>query len=571
MSEISKFENARRRASKLLEKMTLTEKIGQLSQFGTSIYSDDHKAFEDHFAEGKIGSYLTIRDRKRINEIQSELVEKSPNHIPALFADDVIHGYKTTFPIPLAQSCSWDPEMTEKCCAISAKEAGATVALIQKEATAISQGNTATGILLDGSDPAGVSAVVSTLLKEHQFRGNRAQVELWAKNSGEAITWVFELAQKVGAQVSDTTKKWTSTVQTVNGYPLSYLSIDFGPKPYNTGDGMRALADYAEEQGVEIFYNTEAKQLVGDADSGITGVIAKGADGNIQFNAKKGVILATGDYQNDDEMMDYYLPDLHYLGRKQNNKTGDGIKMAVWAGGQIEPIAHTKMLHDFDAGPGSMCDMPFLAVKMNGERFADETAGMSRMNCFLRSEEDAGNYCQIFDSNYMTQAASWPGKLFDPDALKAYMPEESGEKKGVYEDPVATFKADTLDELATKLGITDAAAFKKSVERYNALAAEGKDEDFGKDGKWLTTIDTPPFYGIHRKVRVSAIVSGVHVGEHMEVLKADSSDPIKGLYAIGNTAGDFYGGIDYTMWMPGLSLGRAHTQGYVMGKYVANL
>lgn len=170
-----------------------------------------------------------------------------------------------------------------------------------------------------------------------------------------------------------------------------------------------------------------------------------------------------------------------------------------------------------------------------------------------------------------TQAASWPGKLFDPDALKAYMPEESGEKKGVYEDQVATFKADTLDELAKKLGITDAAAFKKSVERYNALAAEGKDEDFGKDGKWLTTIDTPPFYGIHRKVRVSAIVSGVHVGEHMEVLKADSTEPIKGLYVIGNTAGDFYCGIDYTMWMPGLSLGRAHTQGYVMGKYVAKL
>ena len=164
--------------------------------------------------------------------------------------------------------------------AISAKEAGATVALIQKEATAISQGNTATGILLDGSDPAGVSAVVSTLLKEHQFRGNRAQVELWAKNSGEAITRIFELAQKVGAQVSDTTKKWTSTVQTVNDYPMSYLSIGFGPKPYNTGDGMRVLADYAEEQGVDIFYNTEAKQLVGDADSGITGVIAKGADGS---------------------------------------------------------------------------------------------------------------------------------------------------------------------------------------------------------------------------------------------------------------------------------------------------
>lgn len=123
MADTSRFENARKRAVEMLKKMSLTEKIGQLSQFGTSIYSNDHKAFEDHFAEGKIGSYLTIRDRKRINEIQSELVEKSPNHIPALFADDVIHGYKTTFPIPLAQSCTWDPEMTEEGCSIAAKEA----------------------------------------------------------------------------------------------------------------------------------------------------------------------------------------------------------------------------------------------------------------------------------------------------------------------------------------------------------------------------------------------------------------------------------------------------------------
>ena len=453
--------------------------------------------------------------------------------------------------------------------AISAKEAGATVALIQKEATAISQGNTATGILLDGSDPAGVSAVVSTLLKEHQFRGNRAQVELWAKNSGEAITWIFDLAQKVGAQVSDTTKKWTSAVKTVNGYPLSYLSIDFGPKPYNTGDGMRALADYAEEQGVEIFYNTEAKQLVGDADSGITGVIAKGADGNIQFNAKKGVILATGDYQNDDEMMDYYLPDLHYLGRKQNNKTGDGIKMAVWAGGQIEPIAHTKMLHDFDAGPGSMCDMPFLAVKMNGERFADETAGMSRMNCFLRSEEDAGNYCQIFDANYMTQAEKWPGKLFDPEAIKVYMPEESGEKKGVYPDLAATFKADTIEELGKKLGLTDVDAFVKTVARYNELVDAGVDEDMGKPAKWLKPIKQAPFYGIHRHIRLSTIVHGVNVNGEMQVLDKDGN-PIEGLYSIGNCAGNFFGSPDYPMDLPGLSLGRCHTQGYVVGKMLGS-
>ena len=415
--------------------------------------------------------------------------------------------------------------------AITAREAGATVALIQKESTAISQGNTATGILLDTSDPAGVEAVVSRLIKDHQYRGKREQVELWAKNSGECITWLLDLATAQGAQISDSTMKWTAAIKEENGYP---------------------------------------KQLVGDA-SGVTGVIAETADGNVQFNAAKGVILATGDYQNDDDMMAYYLPDLQNLGRKQMNKTGDGHKMAVWAGGAIEDITHTKMLHDFDGGPGSMADMPFLAVKNDGTRFCDETLGMSLMNNFLRSEADQGDYNQIFDSNYMTAAAEWPGKLFDPEAIKVYMPEEDGEKTGVFRDQIATFKADTLEELAEKLGITDTAAFVESVKRYNECVAAGKDLDFGKEAKWLTAIDTPPFYGIHRHVRVSAVVSGVNVGPNMEVLAVETNEPIPGLFAIGNTAGNFYGGVDYSMYMPGLSLGRAHTQGYVTGKYVASL
>lgn len=454
--------------------------------------------------------------------------------------------------------------------AITAREAGATVALIQKESTAISQGNTATGILLDTSDPAGVEAVVSRLIKDHQYRGKREQVELWAKNSGECITWLLDLATAQGAQISGSTMKWTAAIKEVNGYPMDYLSIDFGPKPYNTGNGMQVLAEYAASQGVEVFYDTEAKQLVGDA-SGVTGVIAETADGNVQFNAAKGVILATGDYQNDDDMMAYYLPDLQNLGRKQMNKTGDGHKMAVWAGGAIEDITHTKMLHDFDGGPGSMADMPFLAVKNDGTRFCDETLGMSLMNNFLRSEADQGDYNQIFDSNYMTAAAEWPGKLFDPEAIKVYMPEEDGEKTGVFKDQIATFKADTLEELAEKLGITDTAAFVESVKRYNECVAAGKDLDFGKEAKWLTAIDTPPFYGIHRHVRVSAVVSGVNVGPNMEVLAVETNEPIPGLFAIGNTAGNFYGGVDYSMYMPGLSLGRAHTQGYVTGKYVASL
>ena len=118
-----KYKLAVKRAEEMLQKMTLTEKIGQLSQFGTSIYSDDEKTYEDHFAEGKVGAYLTIKGAEKTNRIQKTLLKTTRLPIPALFGDDVIHGYKTTFPTPLAQSCSWKPETIERGCSVAAKEA----------------------------------------------------------------------------------------------------------------------------------------------------------------------------------------------------------------------------------------------------------------------------------------------------------------------------------------------------------------------------------------------------------------------------------------------------------------
>lgn len=117
------FEKAKKTAKEWLAKMTLTEKIGQLSQFGTSIYSDDENTYSDHFAEGKVGSYLTIKGAEKTNQVQKELLSKTRLPIPAIFADDVIHGYRTTMPTPLAQSCTWDPAIVEDCGAVQAKEA----------------------------------------------------------------------------------------------------------------------------------------------------------------------------------------------------------------------------------------------------------------------------------------------------------------------------------------------------------------------------------------------------------------------------------------------------------------
>ena len=453
--------------------------------------------------------------------------------------------------------------------ALSAAEAGAKVALIQKEATAISQGNTGSGIDLTKSDPADVQNLVSVLIEEGQHRTKRELLELWAQHGGEAVKWVIERSAESGGPIIDQGSQQQAATIAKNGWTMEFVTSFAGPKPLTAGDAMRALAETAEKEGVEIFYSTPAEQLVKDGDA-VTGVIAKGSNGYIQFNASKGVIIATGDYHNDEEMSSYYLPDLANFTRKQMNKTGDGHKMVIWAGGAMEPINHTKMLHDFDAGPASMCDMPFLAVKNNGARFVNEVVEMSLLNNYLRSAEDQGWYSQVFDANYMEQAADWPGKLYSPEELALYMPEEDADRDGVFKDLIRTFKADTLEELAEKLEITDTAAFVATVERYNELVASGADEDFGKPSQYLKPIDTPPYYGIHRWLRVSALCSGVQVDENHQCLNTEGS-PIAGLYAIGNCSGEFYGGVDYPMTIPGLSLGRCYTEGYLVGRTVGAL
>lgn len=453
--------------------------------------------------------------------------------------------------------------------AISAFQAGAKVALLQKEATAISQGNTCDSIIVEESDPAGVEAVVSLITEDSCHRSHREQVRLWAYNSGEALKWFWDIAGQAGAQVVDSTAKWTSAIKQIDGYNITYFAYDFGPKPYNTGSGMRDIATWAEKQGVEIFYNTPAAQLVQDSAGAVTGVIAEADNGYVQLNAAKGVIVATGDYENDDEMMAYYEAEMANIYRKEQNKTGDGQKMMVWAGGRMEDVSGSKVLHDFDAGPGSMADMPFLCVKNDGNRFCNEARSeMATMGNFLKSEEDAGWYTQVFDSNYMTDCAGWPGALIPPQAMVNYMPEVKGEKTGVYDTLINTFTADTLKELGEKLELTDVDRFVKTVERYNELVEKGVDEDMGKAAQWLKPIVAPPFYGIHRRIGLSTIIHGVNVNADMQVLD-ENGEPIEGLYSIGNCAGNFFGSPDYPMTVPGLSLGRCHTQGYVVGRAVA--
>jgi beta-glucosidase len=116
------------RVESLLHSMTLEEKIGQLVQYsagqptGPGTGRTDYK---DMIARGQIGSLLNVIDTPLINEYQRIAVEKSRLHIPLLFGLDVIHGFRTEFPIPLGMASTWDPALVEKASRVAASEASA--------------------------------------------------------------------------------------------------------------------------------------------------------------------------------------------------------------------------------------------------------------------------------------------------------------------------------------------------------------------------------------------------------------------------------------------------------------
>ena len=110
----------------LLRKMTLEEKVGQLVQYSAGQPTGPGTGrtdYEDMLAKGQIGALFNISTAKETNAYQRLAVEKSRLHIPILFGLDVIHGFRTEFPIPLALASTWDPQIVENAARVAAKEA----------------------------------------------------------------------------------------------------------------------------------------------------------------------------------------------------------------------------------------------------------------------------------------------------------------------------------------------------------------------------------------------------------------------------------------------------------------
>lgn len=413
-----------------------------------------------------------------------------------------------------------------------------------------------------------------------QQTANYNLIRTWATQTANVLDYITELCAANGVTVEPSTGG-TSKAGWDN-MPERYIvfqdAVRFssdewgvfdrpdGKEPHqNLGD---VLIKSATDNGCEYFFNTHAEQLVGSAAEGVTGVIATDADGkHIQFNAKRGVVLATGDISGNQEMIDCWAPIKNYANESayvpQGANSGDAILMTKWIGGGISKSPAAPMIHQFTIQTrGYQCTAFFLsmlAVNSDGNRFMNEMPFEpyitdARMN-------SKGNVAwSILDSNY----AEYVTKQF-PEGYESMLENIPGELKERVADG-EVFKADTLEELAELIGVS-ADNFTDAVEGYNGMADKGEDTQFGVVTDWLSPVREAPFYAIPIFASNLAVAYGVHVNDDSQVC-TDDDQPIAGLFAAGNCQGDFFG-FNYPVHCPGCSTGRSLVFGQLIGEALA--
>ena len=122
-SQTQRPQNVEQRVNALLAQMTLEEKLGQLQQLDGEANGNLRPEHLELVRKGLLGSTLNVRGAQRTNQLQRVAMNESRLKIPVLFGFDVIHGYRTIFPIPLAEASSWDPSLAERSAAVAAQEA----------------------------------------------------------------------------------------------------------------------------------------------------------------------------------------------------------------------------------------------------------------------------------------------------------------------------------------------------------------------------------------------------------------------------------------------------------------
>ncbi len=469
--------------------------------------------------------------------------------------------------------------------AASAADLGAKVTLVEKNATWITWAgemgaynskvmNEKYGIRYTDEELMEIS---NEICRYAGYECDQRLINLWLFNSGRTMDWFTDRMEEKGIHMFlETDMKDTRYMNKPQTHTVYEHFEELGPNQMGAQLANPKWVEIIEEKGGSILWQHTAKQLVQDESGRVTGIIVqRNEDGAyVQINAAKGVILSTGGYGGNPEMMkalNYRDKDVICNNLGCGFAMGDGIKMAMWAGADIDRnhaggVAFDRAAVDLDhhtgepytSGLGDIWwpgSQPWLNLNARGERFCNEDNTYDfHINSWLAQPGHIG--FQIFDSNYWSDVQAFhtticsrvvavPGAR-NSEVLPGVMPCKSGEQfYDVYIKPGLESgklqQADTLSELADKLGFEGEYKenFLKSVERYNELCDGGVDYDFGKMSKDMTPVKQGPFYGIAVGSWLLATMNGVRVNTNLEAITPDGS-AIPGLYVIGNDMGGFF-------------------------------
>jgi succinate dehydrogenase/fumarate reductase flavoprotein subunit len=421
-----------------------------------------------------------------------------------------------------------------------------------------------------------------------RFCGNRNKQHIvyrYLENSSRVINWLEDFS----ADFSEGPLTITPITTHYKG-PYFYEHVGthviFGDYPENTNmvnAPVYFMWKKAEELGAQFLFNTPAEQLVIEGGR-VVGVIGKGANGYVKVLASKGVLIASGDFSGDDEMMQAYADPqalkcdhVSYIPAGAN--TGDGQKMGMWAGGHMFMGEHgsPSMIHLIRYC--TLC-FGFMYVNAAGKRFMNEDTWIQAKSLRILNQPGENKYAwSVFDAEWVNQVEDsieyGGGQFWDNMSHLVGEPFNFGSADDPW-SPLGTieagitegnaFRCDTLEELAEQMGV-DQATFLAEVEKYNAAYDAGVDNDFHKRKELLTPIRSGPFYALKFGPSILTMPNGLEINESLEVLD-DNLEPIPGLYASGNASGGRYA-VDYPVVMNGNSHGSAMTFGFLAGEDLA--
>lgn len=524
--------------------------------------------------------------------------------------------------------------------ALAAAQNGAKVAVIEKHADGeiIYRGDDICSYNSDlmqswGFGPYDLDEIVNEYVRRANGRCNSAAIRRFVYNSSEMMNNIVSLIPETSnlldrdggqciVQIAYNTpdgssyplerggyKMWATTLQTVgtkNPDPVGKAGLTDVSRLTEIETYCR---DAAEDQGARWFCGHTAVECVTDEGGAVTGVLATDADGAyVQFDAAKGVILATGDFGANTDMVWELCSECaenamrHGVERDSlrgmTDCDGSGHKMGCWAGGAIEshprPVAGDAPSIAF----GPWGSTPCLWLNCKGDRFMNEEfAGLVLAQSVRQPINlDAtmvGNFA-IMDSKYMQYiqlagldhgAPNWGWEegiqTFRQDMEALDPAQGSGSVLGLEIAqmgggmPGTVFVGETLEDALSNAGLEGDALQMAldSVARYNDMCAQGRDTDFGKDADLLIAIDEGPFYvatqGTQRLYGPGLnTLAGLCVDSYYRVLNANKDSVIPGLYAVGNTMGERYGNA-YNTPSAGNNMGNALTSGRVAGNHAA--